>query len=51
VRRKLGSSHLSVQLLGSLNLTNLNRESLPLRYTRLFSLAASAVYVVALGGR
>lgn len=51
VRRRLGSSHLDVQLLGSLNLTNLNRESLPLGYTKLFALAASAVYVVALGAR
>jgi hypothetical protein len=51
VRRWLGAGHLDVQLLGSLNLTNLNREPLPLGYTRLFSIGAAAVYAIALGGR
>jgi hypothetical protein len=51
VRRRVGASRLDVQLLLSLNLTNLNREPLPLGYTRLFSLAVSAAYTVPLGGR
>jgi hypothetical protein len=51
VRRRVGASHFTLQLLLSLNLTNLNREPLPLGYTRLFSLAVSAVYLVPVGGR
>lgn len=50
VRRRFGSSHLDVQLLGSLNLTNLNREPLPLGYSRLVSVAVSAAYMIDLGG-
>ncbi len=50
VRRRLGASQLHVQLLGNYNLTNLNRESLPRGYTRLFSLAVSVAYVVPIGG-
>jgi len=49
VRRRVGAGHLDLQLLVSLNVTNLNREPLPPGYTRLLSLAASAVYVVPLG--
>ena len=51
VRRQLGRGHLAVQVLGNLNLTNLNRERLPRGFTRLVSLAVSAAYVVPLGGR
>lgn len=51
VRRRFGARHLDVQVLGTLNLTNLNRETLPRGYTRLFGLAVSATYVVPLGGR
>jgi hypothetical protein len=51
VRRRVGTSHLDVQLLGNLNLTNLNRDPLPRGYTRLWSVTVSAVYAVALGGR
>jgi hypothetical protein len=50
VRRRLGSSHLAVQLLANLNLTNLNSEPLPRGYVRLLSATLSATYVIALGG-
>jgi len=51
VRRRVGASQVDVHLLVGLNLTNLNREPLPLGYTRLLSLAVSAAYLVPLGGR
>jgi len=51
VRRRFGTSHLDVQLLGNLNLTNVNRDPLPRGYTRLLSVTVSAVYAFALGGR
>ncbi len=50
VRRRLGSSQLSVQLLGNLNLTNLNSEPLPRGHVRLLSVTLSATYVIGLGG-
>ena len=50
VRRWFGSSHLDVQLLGNLNLTDVNSEPLPRGYSRLVSFVASAAYMVALGG-
>jgi hypothetical protein len=49
VRRWFGASRLDVQLLGNLNLTNVNRESLPRGYARLLSATLSATYVVPLG--
>jgi hypothetical protein len=51
VRRRLGASHLDVQLLGNFNLTNLNRELLPRGRGRLISLIASAAYMIPVGGR
>lgn len=50
VRRWFGAGHLDVQLLGNLNLTNVNRDPLPRGYTRLFSLAVSTTYAIPLGG-
>jgi hypothetical protein len=50
VRRRFAASHLDVQLLGNLNLTNLNREPLPRGYTRLLSVVVSAAYMIPLGG-
>ena len=35
----------------ALDLTNVNREALPLGYTKLLSLSLSAAYLVPLGGR
>lgn len=49
--RQLGRGELDVQLLGNLNLTSVNRETLPRGYTKLFSLALSAAYMIPLGGR
>jgi hypothetical protein len=49
--RRLGRGKLDFQLLGNLGLTNMNRETLPRGYTRLISVAASAVYLIPLGGR
>jgi hypothetical protein len=51
VRLRFGASHLDVQLLGNLNLTNVNREALPRGYTRLLSFGVSAAYLIALGGK
>lgn len=51
VRRRFGARRFDLQLLGNLNLSDLNRETLPRGYTRLFSVAVSATYVVPLGGR
>jgi hypothetical protein len=51
VQRRFRASSLDVQLLGNLSLTNVNRDPLPRGYTRLFALAVSATYTVALGGR
>ena len=51
VRRRFSASHLDIQLLGNLNLTNLNREPLLRGYDRLLSFIVSAAYVVPLGGR
>ncbi len=48
---RLGTGRLDVQLLGNLNLTSVNRETLPRGYTRLFSVAVSAAYMIPLGGR
>ncbi len=50
VRRRYGSSHLELQLLGSLHLTDVNRERLPIGYSRLSSFTLSAAYMIALGG-
>lgn len=49
--RQLSRGRLGIQFLGNLSLTNVNRESLPRGYTRLFSLTVSASYMVPLGGR
>lgn len=51
LRRQLGRSQLDLQLLGNLNLTNVNRETLPRGYSRLFGVALSAAYMIPLGGR
>jgi len=51
VRRRFGASYLDIQLLGNLNLTNLNREPLLRGYGKLLSFIVSAAYVVPLGGR
>ena len=51
VRRRFGANHLDVQLLADVNFTNVNRETLPRGFTRLFAFAVSATYVVPLGGR
>jgi len=48
---QLGKGELDIQLLGNLNLTSVNREPLPRGYTKLFSAALSAAYVIPLGGR
>lgn len=50
VRRRLGLNHLDVHLLSNLNLTDLNREPLPVGYVRLLSFTLSAAYMIALGG-
>lgn len=49
--RRLSRGQLGIQFLGNLNLTDVNREPLPRGYSRLFSLAVSASYVVPLRGR
>ena len=51
VRRRFGASDLDIQLLGNLNLTNLDREPLLRGYSRLLSFIVSATYGVPLGGR
>jgi hypothetical protein len=51
VRRQFGTGYLAIQLLGNLNLTNLDREPLLRGYSRLLSLTVSATYIVQLGGR
>jgi hypothetical protein len=51
LRRWFGAGHLDMQLLGNLNLTNLNGDPLPPGYARLFSLTVSAAYTIALGRR
>jgi hypothetical protein len=51
LRRWFGASHLDIQLLVNLNLTNLNREPLPRGYTRLLSGVVSAAYLVPIGGK
>ena len=49
-RHRFSRGTLAVHLLGNLNLTSVTNESLPRGYTRLFSLALSASYVIPLGG-
>jgi hypothetical protein len=49
-RHRFSRGTLALHLLGNLNLTSVSRESLPRGYTRLFSLALSASYVIPLGG-
>jgi hypothetical protein len=51
LRRRLGRGQLDLQLLGNLNLTSVNSETLPRGYARLFGVAVSAVYMIPLGGR
>jgi len=49
--RQLGKGEFDIQLLGNLNLNSVNREPLPRGYTKLFSVALSATYLIPLGGR
>jgi len=51
LRRRLGRGQLEFQLLGNLNLTSVNSETLPRGYARVFGAAVSAVYMIPLGGR
>ncbi len=51
LQRQVGAGKLNFQLLVNLNLTSVNRETLPRGYTRLLSAVVSAAYMIPLGGR
>ena len=51
VRRRFSGSHLDLQLLGDFSLTDLNRDPLPLGYTKLLTISLTVTYVVHPGGR
>ena len=51
IEMPLGNNKLALQLLGNLNLTSVNRETLPRGYARLIGAAVSATYMFPLGAR
>ena len=50
LERRLARGRLDFQLLGNLNVTSVNRESLPRGYARLFAASISVAYVIPIGG-
>ncbi len=50
VGRWFGNNRLDLQLLGDLNVTDMNREELPLGYLRLGSVMVSVAYTTSIGG-